>query len=352
MHFTKWQTVFDYARQINEKCRSLPDRKILELMLNGMPDKTSLNRETYNQICAELNYKKQGSPYYKLWPGITDALLTTKMNFTSALLKSPHEIFEIRFGTHKKNAHTFGTDGSIIVTYKPKKVLVLEAPETLEVSKKLPNVDGLYMDKIEKIRGKKLSSLVHILYKMPKDDGACSEVCFALFDNSTVESDINFHFSTYSEESLNLPENENPFLTPEQKTDLFRVVVGVMMFGVHNHEVVLPDIKTPVILGRGKKREALRNQATSKEIQKCNGWQVGSEINLPQAKIIEPANDQPKAGPRLKFGHIRSGHMRLQPYGPKRQKKKLIFIAPIVVKPELPVRPSPGYRINDSILKR
>lgn len=78
------------------------------------------------------------------------------------------------------------------------------------------------------------------------------------------------------------------------------------------------------------------------------GYKVGSEISLPTARHAdEDAEDVPGAEHHeITAGYVRRGHMRLQPVGEKRADRKLIFVAPHVVRPDLPLRSTHGYKIR------
>jgi hypothetical protein len=76
---------------------------------------------------------------------------------------------------------------------------------------------------------------------------------------------------------------------------------------------------------------------------------VGSEIALPRYERTQD-DDEHGTGKSLEYGHMRSGHMRMQPHGKGNKERKLIFIPPTVVRPDLPIKASRGYKIDDKIL--
>ena len=202
--------------------------------------------------------------------------------------------------------------------------------------------------KMEKERGKSMLGNIGLHYgKFGDPDEVVVETRLTLFKDTTIEEDLMFSYQGLLGLGKEIP---GTYLDCDNLHKLATVVIGVMMFGIHNHEMVMPDIKTPVIVGRGKKKEALKRQAIRKEVKECKGWLVGSEIDLPQPEVIGSTNERPGCGTPLKFGHVRSGHMRLQPCGPQRKDRKLIFVEPTVVRSDLPVRQSHGYRIKDTLL--
>lgn len=136
--------------------------------------------------------------------------------------------------------------------------------------------------------------------------------------------------------------------------DLCAIAIGVALFGVENHELVLPDLPREVIDKRcrkTKRQRAMERERREREEKKCKGWLVGSEIDLPRPLVLRD-RCRVGTGTELQHGHIRSGHMRYQPCGEGGKDRKLIFVAPTVVRPDLPMRQMHGYRIKDRLLAK
>lgn len=130
---------------------------------------------------------------------------------------------------------------------------------------------------------------------------------------------------------------------------IFRLCVGVALFGIERHELILPDLPREVIDKRGRKskrQKVMAKERRERDEKKCNGWLVGSEIDLPRP-LVKRDQCREGTGTELQYGHIRSGHMRYQPCGPGNKDRKLIFLPPTVVRPDLPIRQMHGYRIKD-----
>jgi hypothetical protein len=72
-------------------------------------------------------------------------------------------------------------------------------------------------------------------------------------------------------------------------------------------------------------------------------------IDLPQPEYVGLYQKRSAETRELTHGHIRTGHIRWQACGKDRQDRRLQFIHPAVVRPDLPLRQSHGYRIRDDI---
>jgi hypothetical protein len=117
------------------------------------------------------------------------------------------------------------------------------------------------------------------------------------------------------------------------------LVIATMLIAIsHDKRLIKPEqrglkhkLKAEKARKRGDKSAGLGNK----------GFLVGADIKLPKdlrKAISEPAGTE---GSRLNYGHVRSGHLRVQPYGKQGEKKsyKVIFIAPMLVRPDLPLKP-------------
>ena len=361
-YFTRWETWIDTWKKSAPSFRGIRAKEAIQEMAARIRRNYGVDavrdffcHTNIGILQVENFWNICGRPYYKVWPGIIDALCKTNLNFESSHLRLPYPSSEVCFGGCDCGHWRFGTTGTALVSFidyhnapSDDDIKSLGLEEEQEVGLLYTrNVQEDQAKKAKDRRGKEMLGILHIVYQMPEDDEVQrTENCIALYEDSTIEDDLEFSYS------LPRPELQpgQRYLSKDEQHNLAKVVIGVMMFGIHNHEMVMPDIKTPVIVGRGKKKEALKRQAIRKEVKECKGWLVGSEIDLPQPEVIGSTNERPGCGTPLKFGHVRSGHMRLQPCGPQRKERKLIFVEPTVVRSDLPVRQSHGYRIKDTLL--
>lgn len=136
---------------------------------------------------------------------------------------------------------------------------------------------------------------------------------------------------------------------------IFRIAICTAFFLADQHEVVMPDLTRKEIIKYRKAKDRGDQQQMQRLKQKAanrNGYVIGSrEIDLPAPRVtyVGTADHQTGTGRELQHAHIRRGHMRHQPVGKREEKKrKLIWLPPTVVRPDLPMNSNgQGYRIPD-----
>jgi hypothetical protein len=133
--------------------------------------------------------------------------------------------------------------------------------------------------------------------------------------------------------------------TPESINAIVRIVVGACFFGIGQHEIILPDVpRKHFNKWHAAKRQ--NDEPTMKRLEKqTDGFTVGREIDLPEATSTTHGERTGGGGVELANSHLRRGHMRWQVCGKKQQDRKLIFVPPAVIRPDLPARPR-GYRVG------
>jgi hypothetical protein len=138
------------------------------------------------------------------------------------------------------------------------------------------------------------------------------------------------------------------------------LAIAVCFFLAEQHELIAPDV-SPRLVKRFRRAKGA-GPAGDKEAEKIlnasrkrgyHGWHLGREIELPRPLVTW--NDAPPAPPHgsheLRFAHLRSGHLRWQAHGPSQADRKLVFIRPTIVRPDLPLPGSSHrYVIPDSVL--
>jgi hypothetical protein len=116
--------------------------------------------------------------------------------------------------------------------------------------------------------------------------------------------------------------------------DLYRIVISTMLFAIHQHELVLPEVPYPTIQRQGRGSRILQAQSDAAHAKKNYRWTVGKEIHLPRP-LRESLSGAAEGNRHLSHSHLRSGHMRRQAHGPGYSQHKLIFIAPTLVRADL-----------------
>lgn len=100
--------------------------------------------------------------------------------------------------------------------------------------------------------------------------------------------------------------------------------------------------------------EQARNGRSSGARQRAEEELVRREFNRIKVVGLKPATQESRSdgptGIELQFSHMRIGHFRTQPYGPRNSLRKLIWVRPLRVRPDLELRPDGGghhYVVED-----
>lgn len=275
---------------------------------------TQLNYEIeHNVLASEEAWVAMGRPYFKVWPAMFDLLKDTKMLFGFDSIKMP-----------------FSAIAVLLPESFPCKCLLLQ-PTGFNQAPDTPTAV--------------FSCSFQGSHKT--DDRRSS---FGLWENQTVEQALQRFVDIASGDvPFTGARNDSP-ITRSVQGQAIRTAIAVAMFAVNRHELVAPDIDREILVrkfpgGKSKASQKIAEEKRQREIAKVKGWKVGSEIDLPRPRVITQGHP-PERGGELSCGHVRSGHMKMQPCGPRNQDRKLIFVAPTVVRPDLPIRAQHGYRIR------
>jgi hypothetical protein len=264
----------------------------------------------------EADLFKNHRPYYKVWPSIASALCHTEMRVDGEFFRMPYDAFEIRL---PKTENPVEPTCACVVGRRPNSADDKDRDWSL-VLMFFDNVPGFY-----------------------ESDSAGNYWC----------ADIPIRVGLSLEDALSQTALMRECPNPDIARRMMRVAVGVSFFGVDRHETILPEIRRKTIdrcLRERRDPSPSEAKAALKEAKELGmfGFKVGSEIDLPTA-IINHHGEEKRYGPlarELTAGHIRRGHMALVPCGEGKQERKLIFRAPTVVRPDLPLQSSHGYRVR------
>lgn len=289
---------------------------------------------------AECRYIENGRPYYKIWPHIAEELTRTNLQINYKYLHFPYNCFEVRLPRSEFLPLFSKYQALLVMHIKPDDIDIPVHP--------IPNDKAF--DSIRK-------NNYEVLYLFWIENHQHHRTQFILGQENTLEDSLEVHNLAHTQYEDEIKEKYPHILTRFALDDLLRIIFGISMFAIGKHELVLPDVQTPIIdksqFGRGKKAKekikALERQLKQKQ-QNNKGWLVGSEIDLPYPEYVG-AYQKKETGEEkreLQFGHVRTGHMRRQPCGKGNKERKLIYIPPHPCRPDLPMR-THGYRIQDNI---
>ncbi len=341
LHFWSYQT--NYDKFLQGRVKTSPELERV-WKRDHQAFYSCLKQQLYNDFKHEIDeselsvhserlYLDYGRPYYKIWPGIAYAMTRTELKVDPFFLHFPYPSFQIQFP--KDNS---------LPLFNYYKALIVQG-----FKKEDFHLFAIQKD-LEKLTHHKVTKILYMFWesnKYPNSD-RYDYTYLPLRDGESIEKAVNY---------LDMGDNwvtGKRYSTPiyqefDDFKDLIKIVLCTIFFAIGEHEMVLPDVKTKIIdkryLGRGKAKLKIAQQKIERPILKCKGWRVGSEIDLPRPVILRSEKESAETR-ELSHGHIRSGHLRMQPCGPKHEDRKVVWIAPTVIRPDLPLRNTHGYRVG------
>ncbi len=293
--------------------------------------------ELVNKINTEVAWHDTGRPYFRVWPQMCVHLANTSFDIPIVHLKMPFRVFAVRFPRQRWIDTGSWSLGAVLVhssvytggvlnirlllqAYHPE--CIAETGATLGFAAPA----HLFMDLQFRESGESVEEELNETLSKP----------FGIEAGDRDRTDM-------------LSSLDERWMSP-----VARIALACMLFASNQHELICPDLprKLRIQWERAKMSDAATaNAIVEKGQQKQKGWNVGSEIDLPVPVTGYRVHSQ--EGTRgLSHGHVRRGHMRMQQYGPRdNPHHKLIFIAPTVVRPDLPISETArGFRIKDDLL--
>jgi hypothetical protein len=259
----------------------------------------------------EQHWHGLGEPYYKVAPSMVEALMCTRVDIDCKFLKFSYPVVSIRLPqNHVRNdANAPWLRGVLCTTYA------------------IPDLEEIKFIYAMDFRGRY------------GDHGVCFQ--FTLQPGKTLEE----CFYTPAFNPHPPPGDDGYWPTAEFQRRILGLVVGTLFFAIGGK---LTERDRPSV------SEGLRNKKLLKKSKGTigsarKGYVVGQDILLPKSYRSIRNPFLAGEGNRLTHGHIRCGHLRWQPHGPRGNPSsyELIFIAPTVVRPDLPLKP----KLTDHVVK-
>lgn len=321
----------------------------------------------------ECEWFSIGCPYYKIWPGMSDRLSDVRLDVPVECLHLPYEQFSIMLPDGGGLSHLTDDAGRVLTSMMVGYAPVLEHTPGAGREVLLTYQTTILEGDWEGIRAGRDDSGVercvtkNTFYVRMGVDREHMTL------QQAVDRATSFEFGqvedrTFADARLQAAQAK-PMIVPAKSPqslpdrDFIRKVVHIAIstcfFGVNNHEIILPDMprkkKTIYHRHRAAGDDAAADAVLAEQRENAVQWCVGSEIALPTPAVDHKYIDgeRPATG-GLSTSHVRSGHMRIQPMGPRDNRRyEMIFIAPTVVRPDLPMGSAHGYRLPDTnLIKR
>lgn len=279
---------------------------------------------TYMQMRAERNWYALGRPTYKIYPGMVEALAETSIDIPAEHFKMPFPAIVLRLPRHYMREHD-------------------DAPwlQAILITTCWMRYDREFAKRHHIDAGRHLKLQVFSSFEEPPGGSPMM---------NHIRSQMNLAPGMTLQHSLDvMPFQEDPrsevyWPSRGMTKKLLALSLGTCFIAVGKDKKLIKKEKREGLSVRDRLRRGGRRWDPSKIPNTDLGWGVGSDIKLPKADSMLPGDPRPDVDPdpdrQLRYGHVRSGHMRWQPYGPKDDPTyKLIFIAPTVVRNDLPLKP-------------
>ncbi len=329
----------------------LPPKRFYENVLStyralGAP----MPSDQYTSAVIEGTWYSYFQPEYKAYPAIIAALAATKIEIGCEHLRLPFPAFVIRLPGGFLQEEGGPPIRCLFVAMMKSYGDRFAKPVTSIESEPAPG--SLTVPFGMGFRGSPAKYVIMIQAKYIDRDGddAFANFMFALERDKTIEE----QFATWLEHSKTLDsrtrerirETGGYFMGDRLARELLALAVGVSFFATGRHK------SQSQILQREKRpRHERRRFEKENDGNEQPTFMVGRELILPRESGAPSTDGDASvgegAGRSLKWAHYRTGHMRYQAHGPGHSERKLIFVEPTLVRPDLPMgsRVTPGQII-------
>lgn len=335
---------------------ALPDitpKKFYENVLaTWRPVNAPASPDQYASAVIEGTWYSHFQPEYKTYPAIIAALAATKIEIGCEHLRMPFPAFVIRLPEGFMQEEGGPSIRSLFVVMMKNYGHRLARPVTSIDSE--PAAGALTVPFAFSFKRKDADHLLMIQAKYIDKDGddAFANFMFALERDKTIEQQFASwleHSKTFdARKRQQIKESGGYFMGDKMARELLSLAIGVSFFATGRHK------SQNNILQREKRpRHERRRFEKENDGQEQPTFLVGRELVLPREEGA-PSSDAGAsigegAGRSLKWAHYRTGHMRYQAHGPGHSERKLIFVEPVLVRPDLPMgsKVTPGGITGD-----
>jgi hypothetical protein len=263
-------------------------------------------------------------PYYKIWPGVFDSFIKTRLDIKANLLRFPHEIFTIKLPKTDDGILTFDFNGAKATV---ESIMVLSG-------------DG------ETIRSQGCTGIsFRVIYNVDKPNYEY-QGCF--MNTVKMQLDKTIEESMSREECFDTTSEGENYLIPKFIIDACaRLTVATIFLATGSHKVLEFDVLSKHLSVYRAIRDtnaAARKDYENKAKQKGKfGWNIGSgrgdrSLKLPNGTTYAKACKD-AGGRELLYQHVRGGHWHTVRYGEGRKEIKIVWFEDTVVRKDLLPKP-------------
>jgi hypothetical protein len=336
--------MYSCAKVAGEIPRDMPPSEHYEKLLASIAMRAS-DEDGWGYLVAraESLWYQLGQPYYKIYPGMVEQLRHVSLDVDNSLLQMPFPVFAVRISEN----HQIDAAGATGMLVKHVSLSSAELEQcrdtyeraTLKEAKAAGFTGGLML--MFETWSRYVQRPGH-----PVSAGGLRLVRTYFLAGETLEAALSRSAEGWRDskrKSIGLSTSAEE--SAESVVRFSRLAMAAALLGTSQHNLVLPDLTRKQQVKHDRAIAGGDVKRAARLAKKATGWTLGRDIKLPRfAK--DSCDDEVGTGRKLTYSHVRSGHMRMQAYGAGMSKRKLIYVAPIWVRPDLPVGPSRGYEIK------
>jgi hypothetical protein len=307
--WTEYTPSFDYVAR--KEGIPLPEAIALvgDAVKHGIENGSLAFNEAFSFSCEE-RWNRLGRPSYRVALPLAEALTRTDLDLKGSFLRFPHAAFALELpSSFVLRNQSGGRLSGLLVSGANDFVL---APGARGIRVEAPDGEGTWRFIVMQLWEGEFEPVSCILTLAPTD--SVGEKLRAALNAKSHDASI----------------------TDEKTTQqLVALAMGAALFAVGSNKFV-----RPVGTGLPSKRRGRRAGNRPPEPRR---WTLGADIQLPRGGAVRSATDEtsePGEGRELQWAHIRQGHLRLTPSGPREDRSYVLrYIAPTVVRADLPLAP-------------
>lgn len=328
-----------------------------------------------NSLSFEQDWLREGCPYYKIWPGVFDQFVSTRMDIDTKFLKPPHESFAIYFPKLEEPLLSFKIKEEVFFV----RAIIVQHITHDEMINGLQEAKELLSMRYNKYaEGSPLSKMRPEDYKMgiikiriEFSSKQFSERYLDILDKDSSCRDIFKNINPPGEFFRNIPILPDTTIEkaigefvdiqafddsdPSEKIpasiieSCFRIIIGIYFVSTGSQKVLEYDVLARHLEAYRRMREDGDNDGCIDYERRAKakgkyGWNVGADrkdrhLILPKGMTYDEAMRE--AGSReLLYQHTRGGHWHLYWVGTKVSQQPIVkWVEETTVRPDLPIRP-------------
>lgn len=279
----------------------------------------------YNQLATDVQWHKDGRPYYKVFPALIPMLANTKLAVPGKYLKAPQPTFAIRLPEGHQDP-MFTVEGrelkSIVVSESSKDEILAIRGEVEQEKMFIIWIDF----------GETFSGMPYYLFQVMKFN-----------EDDTIESAL---------ERQQTPEKTDTSTTSiglnvptEIINNCIKLVVSICFLATGADRIIEPDVLSKDLqkyLEAKKNSKRKSPEESDESVDKFqsrakkrgkNGWTIGREITIPRNRDGSESDGE---GRQLSYSHQRGAHFHVYHYGAGKSRWKVRWINQLTVRPDLP----------------